>query len=141
MRIRGATSARDSVRRNRLRADGVSFDRLLQTPGAAGVRGTHHHGRSETHGGRHPAPARVSSFLPEPKPAIKAPTYSVVVNEVPVKELLLALARDTKQNIDIHPGLQGLVSLNAINETLPGILERVSKQVPCVIARQAIRWR
>ncbi len=76
-----------------------------------------------------PPPARVSSFLPEPKPAIKAPTYSVVVNEVPVKELLLALARDTKQNIDIHPGLQGLVSLNAINETLPAILDRLAKQV------------
>src|SRR5205085_10069487 len=28
-----------------------------------------------------------------------------------------------------HPGLTGLVSLNAINETLPAILERVSKQV------------
>ena len=77
-----------------------------------------------------PAPVRVSGFLPEPKPVIKAPTYSVVVNEVPVKELLLALVRDTKQNIDIHPGLQGLVSLNAINETLPAILERVSKQIP-----------
>ena len=76
-----------------------------------------------------PPPARVSSFVPAPKPAVKPQTYSVVVNEVPVKELLLALARDTKQNIDIHPGLQGLVSLNAINETLPAILERVSKQV------------
>jgi len=76
-----------------------------------------------------PPPARISSFVPAPKPAIKPPTYSVVVNEVPVKELLLALARDTKQNIDIHPGLSGLVSLNAINETLPAILERVAKQV------------
>lgn len=76
-----------------------------------------------------PAPARVSSFLPEPKPAIKVPTYTVVVNEVPVKELLLALARDTRQNIDIHPALQGLVSLNAINETLPAILDRIAKQV------------
>jgi general secretion pathway protein D len=76
-----------------------------------------------------PPPARVSSFVPAPKPAVKPPTYSVVVNEVPVKELLLALARDTKQNIDIHPGLTGLVSLNAINETLPAILDRVAKQV------------
>src|SRR5262249_39921356 len=47
----------------------------------------------------------------------------------PVKELLLALARDTKENIDIHPGLQGLVSLNAIDETLPAILDRISRQV------------
>lgn len=76
-----------------------------------------------------PPPAKVSAFVPPPKPAAKPQTYSVVVNEVPVKELLLALARDTKQNIDIHPGLQGLVSLNAINETLPAILERISKQV------------
>ena len=76
-----------------------------------------------------PPPARTSDFVPAPKPAIKAPTYSVVVSEVPVKELLFALARDSKQNIDIHPGLTGLVSLNAINETLPAILDRVSKQV------------
>ena len=76
-----------------------------------------------------PPPARVSEFLPPPKPAVKPQTYSVVVHEVPVKDLLLALARDTKQNIDIHSGLSGLVSLNAINETLPAILERVSKQV------------
>ena len=76
-----------------------------------------------------PPPARISTFVPPPKPAIKPPTYSVVVSEVPVKELLFALARDSKQNIDIHPGLQGLVSLNAINETLPAILDRVAKQV------------
>lgn len=76
-----------------------------------------------------PPPARVSSFVPPPQPALKPQTYSVVVNEVPVKELLNALARDTRQNIDIHPAIQGLVSLNAIDETLPAILERISRQV------------
>ena len=77
-----------------------------------------------------PPRVRSSSFaVPAPKPTVKPQTYSVVVNDVPVKELLLALARDTRQNIDIHPGLTGLVSLNAINETLPAILERISKQV------------
>jgi len=67
--------------------------------------------------------------VPPPKPAAKPQTYSVVVSEVPVKDLLVALARDTRQNIDVHPGIGGLVSLNAVNETLPAILERVSKQV------------
>ena len=76
-----------------------------------------------------PPPARVTPLVPPPTAQIKPQTYSVVVNEVPVKELLLALARDTRQNIDIHPGLTGLVSLNAINETLPAILERISKQI------------
>ena len=76
-----------------------------------------------------PPPARVSSFVPPPQPSLKPQTYSVVVNEVPVKELLNALARDTRQNIDIHPTVSGLVSLNAIDETLPALLERISKQV------------
>jgi len=76
-----------------------------------------------------PQPSRVATLVPPPTAQVKPQTYSVVVHEVPVKELLLALARDTKQNIDIHPGLTGLVSLNAINETLPAILERLTKQV------------
>jgi len=76
-----------------------------------------------------PPPVRVSELVPPPKPATKPQTYSVVVSEVPVKDLLVALARDTRQNIDVHPGINGLVSLNAVNETLPAILERVSKQV------------
>ena len=76
-----------------------------------------------------PPPARVSELVPPPRPAAKPQTYSVVVSEVPVKDLLVALARDTRQNIDVHPGISGLVSLNAVNETLPAILERVSKQV------------
>ena len=75
------------------------------------------------------APVTNHSFVPPPKPQVKAQTYSVVVNEVPVKELLFALSRDTKQNIDVHPSIQGLVSLNAIDETLPAILERVAQQV------------
>ena len=74
-------------------------------------------------------PVTTSNFVPLPKPQIKVPTYSVVVNEVPVKELLFALSRDTRQNIDVHPSIQGLVSLNAIDETLPAILERVAQQV------------
>ena len=73
-------------------------------------------------------PVTVSQFVPPPKPQVKVPTYSVVVQEVPVKELLFALSRDTKQNIDVHPGIQGLVTLNAIDETLPAILERLAQQ-------------
>lgn len=73
-------------------------------------------------------PVTVSDFVPPPTPQVRLPTYSVVVNDVPVKELLFALARDTRQNIDVHPGVQGVVSLNAIDETLPAILERISQQ-------------
>lgn len=76
-----------------------------------------------------PQPVTIAPYVPPPKATEKVPTYSVVVNEVPVKELLFALARDTKHNIDIHPNIQGLVTLNAVNETLPAILDRLTKQV------------
>ncbi len=74
-------------------------------------------------------PVTASNFVPLPRPQAKVLTYSVVVNEVPVKELLFALSRDTRQNIDVHPSIQGLVSLNAIDETLSAILERIAQQV------------
>ena len=73
-------------------------------------------------------PVTVSDYVPPPKPQVKLPTYSVVVTEVPVKELLFALARDTRQNIDVHPSVQGVISINAIDETFPAILERIAGQ-------------
>lgn len=77
-----------------------------------------------------PATVRAAPYLPRPGTTEKPITHTVVVHEVPVKELLFALARDTKLNIDIHPAIEGRVTLNAVNETLPAILERVSRQVP-----------
>jgi general secretion pathway protein D len=52
-----------------------------------------------------------------------------VVNNVRVQDLLFALARDARLNIDIHPGIAGSVTLNAIDQTLPQLLARVAKQV------------
>jgi MSHA biogenesis protein MshL len=46
-----------------------------------------------------------------------------------VQDLLFALARDARLNVDIHPGIAGSVTLNAIDQTLPQLLERISKQV------------
>lgn len=67
--------------------------------------------------------------LPPPKPTAKIETYSVVVSNVPAQEILFALARDAKINLDIASGINGNVSINAINQTLPQILDRISKQV------------
>lgn len=79
--------------------------------------------------GEIPEPVRITPILPKPKPAARPETYSVVVNNVKVQELLFALARDAKLNVDIHSGITGSVTLNAINQTLPQLLERISKQV------------
>jgi len=76
-----------------------------------------------------PQPIKGGVVLPPPKPATKTDTYSVVVTNVPAQEILFALARDAKVNLDIHGGIQGLVTVNAINQTLPQILTRIAKQV------------
>lgn len=76
-----------------------------------------------------PPPVLQTPYLPKPKPVAKTETYSVVVNNVRVQELLFALARDAKINVDIHPGIEGFVTLNAIDQTLQQLLARIAKQV------------
>ncbi len=76
-----------------------------------------------------PPPVAATITLPRPKASAKVDTYSVSVRNVPVEELLFALARDAKLNVDLHPGIQGLVTINAIDQTLQQILSRLAKQV------------
>lgn len=72
-------------------------------------------------------PAYLPPPLPQPEPQ-DLERYTVVVNDVPVKELLFALARDASLNIDVSSDISGLVTLNAVEQTLPQILERISRQ-------------
>lgn len=76
-----------------------------------------------------PPPVQMIPVLPKPSPAVKPETYSVVVSNVRVQDLLFALARDAKVNIDIHPSVEGTVTLNAIDQTLTQLLSRLSRQV------------
>ena len=76
-----------------------------------------------------PQPVQQIASLPRPKNTRRSETYSVVVNNVKVADLLFALARDAKLNVDIHPGISGQVSLNAIDQTLPQLLNRIAKQI------------
>jgi MSHA type pilus biogenesis protein MshL len=76
-----------------------------------------------------PQPVQNTVSAPKPKASAKVETYSVVVNNVRVQDLLFALARDAKVNVDVHPGILGTVTLNAIDQTLPQLLARIAKQV------------
>ena len=67
--------------------------------------------------------------MPLPVPAQAQETFTVVVNEVPVRELLFALARDANVNVDVHPAIEGNVTLNAIDQSLHQILDRISRQL------------
>src|SRR5690349_16531944 len=70
--------------------------------------------------------------VPLPPPPVARESeikYSVVVTNQPVREVLLAMARETRVNFDIHPGIEGTVNLNAIDQTLKQILNRMARQV------------
>ncbi len=64
-----------------------------------------------------------------PEPAEKLQTFTVVAADLPAAELLFALARDARLNLDIDPAISGNVSINAIDQTLPQILKRIANQV------------
>jgi len=78
-----------------------------------------------------PVPPLLRDVLPLPAPvaASRLETYSVVVTGVNIQDLLFALARDARINVDVHPGLTGNVTLNAVDQTLPQILDRLTRQV------------
>lgn len=72
----------------------------------------------------------VAPPLPKPpRPSVRQELYSVVMSNVNVQELLFALARDAKLNIDIHPSIAGTVTMNVRDQTMTEILDRVARQV------------
>ena len=79
--------------------------------------------------GKIPALAAGAPRLPAPRVDKAQETYSVVVNNVSAQTLLFALARDAKLNLDVHPGLVGNVTLNALDQTIHELLDRISRQI------------
>ena len=69
-----------------------------------------------------------AAHLPPPSAGAVRERYSVVVNDVPVRELLFALARDASLELDVSGPLEGRVTLNAVEQPLSDILARVTRQ-------------
>jgi general secretion pathway protein D len=76
-----------------------------------------------------PQPVRAVPLPPAPKARIPEIRYSVVVVNQPVRDVLLAMARETRVNFDIDPSIEGTVTINAVDQTLKEILTRMARQV------------
>jgi MSHA biogenesis protein MshL len=76
-----------------------------------------------------PEPVQQSAVLPPPQAAARAETFSVTVHRAPVESVLFALARDAGMNVDVHPAISGVVTLNALDQTLQQLLDRITRQV------------
>jgi MSHA biogenesis protein MshL len=119
----------------RLIAAAAAFALALATVGC----GTRPLAKSDSHLTTEEQPSRANASIPPPVRTVPLPPppeardaeikYSVVVANQPVREVLLAMARETRINFDIHPGIDGSVNLNAIDQTLKQILNRIAKQV------------
>ncbi len=75
-----------------------------------------------------PQPVTRVPALPRPGKREKLETYTVVVNQVPIRELLFSMARDADLNLDIDSDISGKITMNAIDQTLPKILDRIESQ-------------
>lgn len=86
------------------------------------------HIQERTHPPSSPPPLVRSLTPPTINPADRKriETYSVVVKDVDIRDLLFSLARDAKRDIDISPDVSGSVTINAVNQSLPQILDRLS---------------
>jgi len=79
-------------------------------------------------------PVSVPEPVAEPPPPVAempsrpVPTYTVVVKEVPVIDLLFSLARDAGIDLDLQADSDKTVTLNAVDRPLPELLARISEQ-------------
>lgn len=88
-----------------------------------------------------PASAGTIPAIVNPAPLVPPPAssdqgqqlYTVVAQDIPVRDILFNMARDAAINVDVDPNVTGVITLNAIDQSLPQILERISHQAN-------IRW-
>ena len=76
---------------------------------------------------RIPAPVQTPPPVPKPAPGEPVETWSVSVEGIPVRELLFALARDAAVDVDIDPGIEERVTMNAVDQPFPRLLDRISR--------------
>ena len=61
-------------------------------------------------------------------PPPHVPVYSLDVRLAPVEDVLTAIARDQRIDLELHPGVEGLVSLSVFDRPLPALIESLCEQ-------------
>ena len=86
--------------------------------------------------------ATIPSIVTNRKPTLPRlyakPTsnYSLTAVNVPVTELLFQISKDAGMQIDIYSGISGRATINALNQPLDRILDRLSEQAGFIYAVQ-----
>lgn len=80
-------------------------------------------------------PALVQTSIAAPEAIAEGETFDVIATDVSVRDLLFALSRDSGINMDIDGRVKGVVSINAFDQSLDAILERLQRQVDFRVSR------
>ena len=75
-----------------------------------------------------PAVVSYPAYVPAPPALPEGARYTLSVQEVPVREVLQALAEDAGLGLDVHPEVSGTLSLLVRHIPLPMLLERIARQ-------------
>lgn len=87
--------------------------------------------------------AREETHLPAVSPPLKTTPQkklTIAVQQVPVAVLLLTIARDLKINLNLHPKITGMVSLNLVNVSFAEVLERIQEQLDLRYEQRGQTW-
>lgn len=68
-----------------------------------------------------------------PKPEVSRPGYTLTAFNAPVNEIIYRLAEMSGHEVDIWPGVEGKLTINAINQPLKSILKRISDQLNLIV--------
>lgn len=105
---------------------------LLQSPAANNTAGIDHINAELDLAMAEPAPAPVTDdVLMALTPDLDAPAslkpaeprFDIAVNNVPANDFFNGLVADTRQNIVVHPGVEGVISLSLKDVTVNEVLE------------------
>ena len=80
-------------------------------------------------------PALPVAALPAASPQ-KEEVFSISVSQLPLRDLLFAIARDTGTDIDIHPAVSGLVTLHSRPQPLSRLLQRIARLVDARVSEE-----
>lgn len=86
-----------------------------------------------------PAVNRSAPYLPRPRSSKYSDLYTVSVVQTPVKDVLFKLARDAGLDVDMMDNTDDLITINALDQTLPAIIERLNEQTGLRITLEAKR--
>ncbi len=82
-----------------------------------------------------PALVKVTTTVPTMSGEKESDTFDVVATNLPVRDLLFALARDAEINMDIDAKVGGLITMSALDQTLDAIIARIAEQIPIRVVR------